>query len=84
VEQRGRIPSLDLLAMLHLMQPRIPLAFWAGRIPHRTVKKSWSLFSRAELDFNVNLHRLGDVLPTYSMLGQKAIQSSSESVAVAY
>jgi len=28
-EQRGRIPSLDLLATLLLMQPRIWLAFWA-------------------------------------------------------
>jgi len=27
-EQRGRIPSLDLLATLLLMQPRIRLAFW--------------------------------------------------------
>ncbi|KAK4829131.1 hypothetical protein QYF61_002210 [Mycteria americana] len=29
LEQRGRITSLDLLAMLLLMQPRIQLAFWA-------------------------------------------------------
>ena len=29
-EQRGRIPSLDLLATLLLMQPRIWLAFWAA------------------------------------------------------
>jgi len=28
-EQRGRITSLDLLAMLLLMKPRIWLAFWA-------------------------------------------------------
>jgi len=30
VEKRGRIPSLDLLATLFLMQPRIQLAFWAA------------------------------------------------------
>ena len=30
-EYRGRIPSLDLLAMLLLMQPRAQLAFWAAR-----------------------------------------------------
>ena len=29
-EYRGRIPSLDLLATLLLMQPRIRLAFWAA------------------------------------------------------
>jgi len=28
-EQRGRITSLDLLATLLLMQPRLRLAFWA-------------------------------------------------------
>jgi len=28
-EQRDRIPSLDLLATLLLMQPRTQLAFWA-------------------------------------------------------
>ena len=28
-EQRGRIPSLDLLATVLWMQPRIQLAFWA-------------------------------------------------------
>ena len=27
-EQRGRIPSLNLLATLHLMRPRLLLAFW--------------------------------------------------------
>jgi len=26
----GRIPSIDLLAMLLLLQPRIRLAFWAA------------------------------------------------------
>ena len=30
-EQRGRIPSLTLLAMLLWMQPRIQLGFWAAR-----------------------------------------------------
>jgi len=30
VEYRGRIPSLDLLATLLLMKPRIRLAFWAA------------------------------------------------------
>jgi len=39
VEQRGRIPSLDLLATLLLMEPRIRLAFWAasahGRLASR-------------------------------------------------
>ena len=28
-EQRGRIPSLNLLAMMLGMQPRVQLAFWA-------------------------------------------------------
>jgi len=32
-EQRGRIPSLDLLATMLLMQPRVLLAFWAGSCP---------------------------------------------------
>ena len=32
-EQRGSIPSLDLLATLLVMQPRRRLAFWAAR-PH--------------------------------------------------
>ncbi|TRZ26652.1 hypothetical protein HGM15179_000423 [Zosterops borbonicus] len=31
VQQWDRIPSLDLLATLMLMQPRIQVAFWAGR-----------------------------------------------------
>ena len=29
VEQRGRIPSLDLLPTLLWVQPRVQLAFWA-------------------------------------------------------
>jgi len=29
-EQRGRVPSLDLLATMLLMQPRVWLAFWAA------------------------------------------------------
>ena len=33
-EQRDRIPSLALLAMLLLMQPRIQLAFWATLVAH--------------------------------------------------
>ena len=31
-EQRGRIPSLDLLVMLLLMQPSVQLAFWAASV----------------------------------------------------
>jgi len=30
-EQRGKIPSLDLMATFLLMHPRILLAFWAAR-----------------------------------------------------
>jgi len=37
VEQRGRITSLNLLAMLLLMQPRIWLAFWAASTQCRLV-----------------------------------------------
>jgi len=38
-EQRARIPSLNLLAMLLLMQPGIPLAFWA------VTAHCWVMFS---------------------------------------
>ena len=39
-EQRGRITSLDLLAMLLLIQPRIQLPFWVAR-PHCHVMLSF-------------------------------------------
>jgi len=42
VEQRGRIPSLDLLATLLLMQPKTQLAFWAASTHCRVLLSSSS------------------------------------------
>jgi len=38
VEQRGRIPSLTLLAMLLVMQPRVRLACWAASTHCQVIK----------------------------------------------
>jgi len=43
-EQRGRIPSLALLATLLLMQPRVWLAFWAASARWWLMSSLWTLY----------------------------------------
>ncbi|KAK4827750.1 hypothetical protein QYF61_021221 [Mycteria americana] len=74
-EQRGRITSLDLLAILLLMQPRIPSAFFKGRVHCLLI---FNLVSTRTLrSFSAKLFSSWAVLSTYWWMEIKQQSPSS-------